>query len=113
MKEFVMYTPQELNEGNIRNIVFEMVAVCLAHGNRIIIEQEVEHGEKYVMVDFAPTDNSNSECEYDGEHVCWISSVDHDDEGKYYSNHTTYAEAVEEVVRILGEGFTEVYTEWY
>ena len=113
MKEFVKYTPQELNDGNIHNIVFEMAARCLAHGLRIIIEQGEEGGEKYVMVDFAPTDNSNSECEYDGEHVCWISSVFHDDEGDYCSSHATYAEAVEEVVRILGEGFTEVYTEWY
>ena len=114
MKEFVTYTPNELNADNAQNLLFEMTSLCLAYGNRIIVEQGEERGEKYIMVDFAPTDNSNSECEYDGQHVCWITSCDGDDEGKYYSKHVNYFDALNEVARILREdGLTEIYTETY
>ena len=114
MKEFVTYTKNELNADNAQNLLFEMASACLAYGNRIIVEQGEERGEKYIMVDFAPSDNSNHECEYDGQHVCWITSVFHDDEGDYFSQHVNYFDALNEVARILREdGFTEIYTETY
>lgn len=118
-KQYVSYTPNEIDSDNAQNILVEMMARCLACGDRIIIEQAEKKGQKYIMVDFSPTDNSNHEYDYDGQHVCQISSVDtidgNDyDEGKYYSNHTNYVDALNEVARIIREdGFTEMYVESY
>lgn len=113
-KQYVTYTPNEVNSDNVQNILIEMLARCLACGDRIIIEQSTKRGEKYLMVDFMPTDNSNAEYEYDGLHVCQISSIEDMDEGKYYSEHTNYVDALNEVARIIHEdGFTEMYVETY
>ena len=122
MKEFIKYTQSdffanasnEFEPAQAQNLVFEMAASCLANGDRIIIELSDEPGEEYIMVDFAPTDNSNSECEYDGQHVCWISSVWHDDEGNYSGEFTNYFDAIKEVVRILNSTyFSQIYVESY
>ena len=112
--QYVTYTQSEVNSDNVQNILVEMMARCLACGDRIIIEQAEKHGEKYIMVDFMPTDNSNREYEYDGQHVCAISSCDGDDEGKYFSEYVNYFDALNEVARIIREdGFIEMYIETY
>lgn len=114
MKEFIKYTEQRFDLDNAQNLLFEMAAVAMAYGNRIIVEQDEEYGEKYIMVDFAPTDDSNAECEYDGEHVCWISSVDHEKEGKYFGGYDNYVEALDKVTSIMFmDGFTKAYVECY
>ena len=116
MKEFIKYTPEGLNADNAQNLLFEMAASCLANGDRIIVEQGEERGEKYIMVDFMPTDYSTNPggYEFDGTHVCQISSVFHDDEGDYFSEHVNYFDALNEVARIIREdGFTEIYVESY
>lgn len=122
MKEFIKYTQSdffanaydEFMPEQAQNLLFEMAASCLANGDRIIIELGEERGEEYIMVDFTPTDNSNSECDYDGQHVCWISSVWHDDEGNYNGSYTNYFDAIKEVVRILNSTyFSEIYVESY
>lgn len=113
-KEFVSYMRKDVNADNALNILVEMMARCLAYGNRIIIEQAPIFGRKYIMVDFSPTDNSNPEYEYDGSHVCCITSVNYDDEGKYFSEHINYFDALNEVARIIREdGFIEMYIETY
>lgn len=114
--QYVSYTPNEINSDNAQNILIEMLARCLAFGDRIIIEQGEKHGDKYIMVDFMPTDGSENPggYEYDGLHVCYISSCDGEDEGKYFSEHTNYVDALNEVARIIREdGFTEIYVESY
>jgi hypothetical protein len=122
MKEFIKYTQSDFfanayNEfvpEQAQNLLFEMAASCIANGDRIIIELDDDRGSEYIMVDFAPTDNSNSECEYDGQHVCWISSVWHDDEGNYNGSYATYFDAIKEVARILRSTyFSEIYVESY
>ena len=117
MKEFVKYTREQIDSDSAQNIVLELAARAMAHGNRIIIEQDEKPGEKYLMVDFMPTDNSNREYEYDGLHVCQISSVDNDSEtgeGEFFSEHRNYIDAISEVCRILrvNEWHT-IYTESY
>ena len=113
-KQYVTYTSEQVNSDNAQNILVEMTARCLACADRIIIEQGAKNGEKYIMVDFMPTDNSNIEYDYDGQHVCQISSVDGEDEGKYYSEHVNYFDALNEVARIIREdGFREMYVESY
>ena len=113
-KEFVSYMRKDVNADNALNILAEMMARCLAYGNRIIIEQAPMFGKKYIMVDFSPTDNSNPEYEYDGSHVCCITSVENDNEGKYFSEHVNYFDALNEVARIIREdGFIEMYIETY
>lgn len=112
-REFVSYTAKDLNAGNAQNLLIEMAARCLAFGRRIIVNQD-EQGDKYIMVDFAPTDDSNAECEYDGEHVCWISSVDHEKEGQYFGGYDNYVEALDKVASIMFmDGFTKAYVECY
>lgn len=116
MKEFIKYTANDFDAANAQNLLFEMAASCLANGDRIIIEQGEERGEKYIMVDFMPTDGSTNRggYEFDGEHVCQISSVFHDDEGDYFSEHTDYFDALNEVARILRtDYFSEIYVESY
>jgi hypothetical protein len=85
---FISYDKVEFDGDNNQNILFEMMALCISDGTRIIIEQNAKRGTRYIMVDFAPTYNSNSECEYDGQYVCWITSVDGDDEGSVYEKFT-------------------------
>ena len=117
MKEYVKYTREQIDSASAQNIVLELAARAMAHGNRIIIEQDEKPGEKYLMVDFMPTDNSNREYEYDGLHVCQISSVDNDSEtgeGEFFSEHRNYIDAINEVCRILRENeWHTIYTESY
>lgn len=114
MKEFIKYTEQRFDADNAQNLLFEMAAVAMAHGNRVIVEQGKEYGEKYIMLDFAPTDNSNNEYEYDGQHVARITSVHHEEEGKYFGEFTNYVDALNELARIMRcDGFTVVYVESY
>ena len=117
MKEYVKYTREQIDSDSAQNIVLELAARAMAHGNRIIIEQDEKPGEKYLMVDFMPTDNSNLEYEYDGLHVCQISSVDNDSEtgeGEFFSEHRNYIDAINEVCRILRENeWHTIYTESY
>mgnify|MGYP007056167064 CR=1 FL=1 len=113
-REFVSYLRKDVDNDNVLNILAEMMARCLAYGDRIIIEQAPIFGRKYIMVDFSPTDNSNPECEYDGKHVCCITSVENDDEGNCFSEHVNYFDALNEVARIIREdGFIEMYIETY
>ena len=73
-----------------------------------------KRGTRYIMVDLAPTDNSNSECEYDGQHVCWITSVDGDDEGSVYEKFTNYMDACRWLADFIRQGdFQEIYIETY
>ena len=116
MNEFVKYTHKGFDFENAENTVFEMVARCLAHGNRIIIELSDNPGEEYIMVDFMPTDGTCNRggYEYDGHHVCYLSSVWHDDEGNYNGEFTNYFDAIKEVVRILNSTyFSQIYVESY
>lgn len=114
MKEFIKYTEQRFDLGNAQNLLFEMAARCLAFGHRIIVEQDEEYGEKYIMLDFAPTDNSNLEHEYDGQHVARITSCEDGDEGKYFGEFTNYVDALDELARIMRcDGFYSVYVESY
>lgn len=113
---FVSYTKHDIKEqgDNVQNITFELMARCISGGIRIIIEQDTKRGRRYIMVDFAPTDNSNSECEYDGQHVCWITSADGDDEGSVYEKFTNYIEAVLWLSAFIRQGdFQEIYIETY
>lgn len=115
-QQYVTYTSEQVNSDNAQNILVEMTARCLAGGDRIIIEQGATNGDKYIMVDFMPTDGdcNRGGYEYDGQHVCYISSVDGEDEGKYNSEHVNYFDALNEVARILREdGFREMYVESY
>ena len=115
-KEFVSYMRKDINADNALNILAEMMARCLAYGDRIIIEQAPTFGKKYIMVDFMPTDGTcnSGGYEYDGQHVCCISSCDGNNEGKYFSEHVNYFDALNEVARIICEdGFIQMYIETY
>ena len=99
---FASHIKTDFNGDNNQNILFEMMAICISDGTRII------------MVDFAPTDNSNSECEYDGQHVCWITSADGDDEGSVYEKFTNYQDACRWLADFIRQGdFQEIYIETY
>ena len=111
---FASHIKTDFNGDNNQNILFEMMAICISDGTRIIIEQNAKRGTRYIMVDFAPTDNSNSECEYDGQHVCWITSADGDDEGSVYEKFTNYQDACRWLADFIRQGdFQEIYIETY
>ena len=112
---FVEYTKQEIkaNSGNIENIAFELMTRCIAEGLRIIIEQEEKKGQRYLMVDFSPTDHSNTNFIVDG-YVCCITSVDHDDEGDISEDFTNYLDACRWLASFLSfDDYTTVYIETY
>lgn len=93
-----------------------MMGLCIAQGTRIIVEQDTQIGQRYLMVDFSPTDNSNPEYETYLECglVCVVSSVDHDDEGKINENFANYLDACRWLADFLRQGdFTEIYIETY
>ena len=117
MKEFVKYTREQIDSDNAQNIVLELAARAMVNADRIIIEQDEVPGGKYIMVDFCPTDGSNPEYELDGNERVQISSVDLDSEtteGKFFSRHNNYIDAINEVCRILRENeWIEIYTESY
>ena len=111
---FIRYKQSDFSDDNIQNKVFEMVAVCVADGTRLIIEQEEIRGERYIMVDFSPTDNSNSEYEYDGQHVCSITSIDNENEGETSQEFVNYFDAAFWISSFVSMGyFSEIYIETY
>ena len=115
-REFVIYDKEYITKqgDNVQNIVFEMVTRCVNNGTRIIIEKKDQRGQAYIMVDFAPTDNSNSECEYDGQHVCWVSSVDKDNEGDVNESFTNYLDACRWLADyVRNNDFDTIYNETY
>ena len=113
---FVSYTKHDIKQygDNVQNITFELMTRCISEGVRIIIEQNAKRGSKYLMVDFSPTDNSNSEFEYDGEHVCIVTSIDGDSEGSIYENFSNYLDACRWLSDFLLNGsYQELYIETY
>lgn len=111
---FISYVKADFNKGNDQNLVFEMVALCIADGTRIIIEQETKRGNRYIMVDFQPTDASNDEVPADGLKVCFICSIDGDGEGQISEEFTNYHDACRWIVDFIRKGdFTEMYIETY
>ena len=113
---FVSYCKSDFDDDNNQNLVFEMMAICIADGTRIIVEQEAQMGQRYLMAEFSPTDNSNPECETYLEYglVCVVSSVDHNDEGKISEYFTNYMDACRWLADFLRQGdFTEIYIETY
>lgn len=111
---FISHVKSDFSKGNDENIVFEMVALCIADGTRIIIEQDTKRGNRYIMVDFQPTDKSNDEAPVDGLKVCFITSVDGDDEGEVGECFTNYLDACRWLVDFVRKGyFTEMYIETY
>ncbi len=114
MKEFVEYTREQIDSDNAQNVVLELAARAMVNGDRIIIEQNQKKGEKYLMVDFCPTDGSNEEWRVEDNTVCCITSVDDNNEGEFFSTHTNYIDAINEVCRILRENeWHTIYTETY
>ena len=112
---FIEYTKQEIkaNSGNIENIAFELMTRCIAGGLRIIIEQEEKKGQRYLMVDFSPTDHSNINFIVDG-YVCCITSVDHYDEGDISEDFTNYLDACRWLAKFLEfDDYSTVYIETY
>ena len=113
---FVNYTKYDIKEqgDNVQNITFELMTRCISEGVRIIIEQNSKRGSKYLMVDFSPTDNSNSEFKYDGKHVCIVTSIDGDDEGSFYENFSNYMDDCRWLSDFLLNGsYQELYIETY
>lgn len=113
---FVNYTEEYLTQqgDNLQNIVFEMMARCICNGTRIIIEQGKTYGEKYMMVDFAPTDGSNTNFITSDNTVVSITSVDHDDEGDICEDFTNYMDACRWLSGWLREGnYGRAYIETY
>lgn len=108
-KLFVNYTEDYLSQqgDNLENIVFEMMARCIYNGTRIIIEQGRTYGEKYLMVDFAPTDGSNTNFITSDNTIVSITSVDQDDvdcEGDICEDFTNYMDACRWLSTWLREG---------
>ena len=112
---FVEYTKQEIiaNNGNIENIAFELMTRCVAEGLRIIIEQEEKKGQRYLMVDFSPTDKSNTNFIMDND-VCSITSVDGEDEGDISEDFANYLDACRWLANFLSfDDYFTVYIETY
>lgn len=115
-RDFISYDKEYITKqgDNVQNIMFELVTRCISNGSRIIIEQKAQRGQAYIMVDFAPTDNSNSECPYDGQHVCFVTSVDNDDEGDVDESFTNYLDACRWLTDyVTNNDFHLMYNETY
>lgn len=111
---FIHHEKADFDKSNDQNIVFEMVALCIADGTRIIIEQDTRRGNRYIMVDFQPTDKSNDEAPTDGNNVCFANSIDDDDEGEVCESFVNYLDACSWLVDFIRKGdFTEMYIETY
>lgn len=111
---FISCGKADFDGDNNQNIVFEMMAICIADGTRIIIEQNPKHGTRYLMIDFQPTDESNGEAPCDSTHVCFVSSVDDDVEGEVFEHFTNYMDACKWLTDFIRKGdFTEIYIETY
>lgn len=111
---FISYSKADFDGDNNQNIIFEMMAICIADGTRIIIEQNPERGSRYLMVDFQPTDESNDEAPCDGAHICFVSSVDNGNDGEISEEFTNYIEAALWLSVFIRQGdFTEIYIETY
>ena len=114
--QFVSYTRQQIaNLGDQhQNIAFEMMARCISDGTRIIIEQGEMDGDKYLMVDFCPTDKSNPECETSGNQVCFVTSADGEDCGDIDEEFTNYIDACKWLANFLEfDDYTKAYIETY
>lgn len=113
-KQFLNYYKAQLEGKNNQNTIFEMMGVCIANGTRIIIEQNKKRGERYLMVDFQPTDGSNTEAPMDGVNVGFISSVDGDDEGAFFEDFSNYMDVCLWICDFIKNGdFTQIYIETY
>ena len=111
---FVSYDKVEFDGDNNQNIIFEMMALCISDGTRIIIEQNKKRGERYLMVDFQPTDGSNTEAPMDGVNVGFISSVDGEDEGAFFEDFRNYMDVCLWICNFIKNGdFTQIYIETY
>ena len=111
---FVSYDKVEFDGDNNQNILFEMMAICISDGTRIIIEQNAKRGSRYLMVDFAPTDNSNKNFITSDGTVVSITSVDGDDEGDICEDFTNYMDACIWMADFTRQGdFQEIYIETY
>lgn len=117
MNEYKHYSREQVNSDNAQNIVLELAARAMAHGNRIIIEQNPERGKKYIMVDFNPTDGSMKDEWVSSFYVMAITSVDEDSEtgeGEFFDEFRNYVDGINEVCRILRQNeWSEMYTESY
>ena len=113
-KQFLSYYKAQLEGKNNQNTIFEMIGVCIANGTRIIIEQNNKSGERYLMVDFQPTDESNTETPMDGVNVGFISSVDGDEEGAFFEDFSNYMDVCLWICNFIKNGdFTQIYIETY
>ncbi len=111
---FISYDKADFNGDDTQNKVFELMAICIADGTRIIIEQDTRKGNRYIMVDFQPTDKSNDEAPTDGNNVCFANSIDGDDEGEVCESFTNYLDACRWLADFIIKGdFTEIYIETY
>jgi len=71
-------------------------------------------GPRYIMVNLQPTDKSNTEAAVVGKDVCFITSIDGDDEGEVCESFTNYHDACRWLVDFIRKGdFTEMYIETY
>ena len=110
---FISYDKADFIGDDTQNKVFELMAICIADGTRIIIEREKEKGRRYLMVDFSPTDKSNTNFIMDN-YVCAITSVEGDDEGDISEDFTNYMDACRWLSDFIRKGdFTEIYIETY
>ncbi len=111
---FASYIKSDFDGDNNQNILFEMMAVCISDGTRIIIEQNKKRGERYLMVDFQPTDGSNTEAPMDGVNIGFISSVDGGNEGAFFEDFSNYMDACRWLADFIRQGdFQEIYIETY
>ena len=115
-RKFIIYNKEYMTKhaGDVENIIFELVVRCVDNGTRIIIEQKAKKDLAYIMVDFAPTDNSNSEYEYDGRHVCFVSSINNDNEGDICESFANYLDACRWLADyVKSHDFATMYNETY
>lgn len=110
---FISYDKADFIGDDTQDKVFELMAICIADGTRIIIEREEKKGRRYLMVDFSPTDKSNTNFIMDN-YVCAITSVEGDDEGDISEDFANYLDACRWLADFISKGdFTEIHIETY
>lgn len=115
-KQFVTYTQDQLSQmgDGVQNVTFELMARCINDGTRLIVEQGRIYGQKYLMVDFSPTDKSNKNFITDDNTVCSITSVEGDNEGDVSEDFSNYMDACRWLSDFFsGDNYGVVYTETY
>ena len=115
-KQFATYAQDYLSQigDDVQNIVFELMARCINDGTRLIIEQGATYGQKYLMVDFSPTDKSNTNFITDNGSVCCVSSVKDNEEGDTFKDFRNYMDACRWLSDFLrGDDYGVIYTESY